>query len=210
MSPLENIHILVFWVDGYQRLEGAYSFHLQEILHLIYCRWRQYIPLKHWYQPNGLHTIITKNNTICSASPTAVQASNVTYNSCFIKSYHRHYYKDNWTLQACNVITLKICHICSRNNYNAIKNNIKKGATFYLCHFSIITSRQMYFDKMNIYNLWCKALTIFSKLRSCVQLPKHVSTLAFFLFVFPVQGAAHWALTNEDTFTTAETCIEMV
>ena len=69
MSFLQNIHILVFWVEGYQHLEGVYSFHLQEILHLIYCRWRQYITLKHWYQPTGLHTIITKNNTICSASP---------------------------------------------------------------------------------------------------------------------------------------------
>lgn len=69
MSPPENIHILVFWVDGYQGLEGVYSFHLQEIFNLVYCRWRQYIPLKHWYQPTGLHTIITKNNIICSASP---------------------------------------------------------------------------------------------------------------------------------------------
>ena len=68
-SFLENIHILVFWVEGYQHLEGVYSFHLQEILCLIYCRLRQYIPWKHWYQPTRLHTIITKNNTICSASP---------------------------------------------------------------------------------------------------------------------------------------------
>jgi len=81
MSPLENIHTLVFWVDGDQHLEEVYSVHLQEIFHLIYYRWKQYIPLKHWYQPTGLHTIITKNNIICSASPLQykIQTSSTTH-----------------------------------------------------------------------------------------------------------------------------------
>jgi hypothetical protein len=128
-------------------------------------------------------------------------------------------------MQACNIITLKICELYSSNHHKAIENNTKKGAKFSLCHFNITVLQPPPEGRCNLirptFTAWPHSvrhlsLTTFSKLRSCVQLPLRAW---IFICIFSVCVSLYrkWHIgphsleysTEEDTFTTAETYSKM-